>query len=355
MESADNPRLPTPRGRGASSNPRNRFEHTEYVPIYEEYDAARQVRTEYLCDTSSSIITRNNSPDVGFAAGLNPYRGCEHGCVYCYARPSHEFLGFSSGLEFETKIMVKEDAPHLLDKALASPGWNPVVLALSGNTDAYQPIERKLKITRRCLEVLLKYRNPVAIVTKNILVTRDSDILKELAQYQAAAVTVSITTLDKQLARTMEPRTATPQARLEAVARLSAASVPVGVNVAPVIPGLNDEEIPEILKAATNAGAKYAGWIPIRLPYAVKDLFVDWLEHNYPTKKEKILSRIRDMRGGKLNNANFGSRMRGVGIWSEQIKNLFDLGCKRAGMPNEGPVLSTEHFIRPGGHQLQLF
>ena len=347
--------LPAPRGRGASSNPRNRFEHTELIPLAEEYDPNRKVRTQYLRDTSSSIITRNNSPDVGFSAGVNPYRGCEHGCIYCYARPSHEFLGFSSGLEFETKIMVKEDAPRLLDNALASPKWKPEVLAMSGNTDSYQPIERKLKITRGCLEVLLKYRNPVAIVTKNHLVTRDPDLLSELARYRAAAVTVSITTLDKKLARKMEPRTATPQSRLDAVAKLAAAKVPVSVNIAPVIPGLNDEEIPAILKAAVQAGATDAAYIPLRLPYSVKDLFVDWLERSYPTKKEKILDRIRTMRGGKLNDPNFGSRMRGEGVWSEQINNLFLLGCKRAGMPKNSPALSTAYFRRPGGQQLQLF
>ena len=355
MDPTHTPPLPAPRGRGASSNPRNRFEHTEIIPLYEAYDPDRKVRTQYLRDTASSIITRNNSPDVGFSAGLNPYRGCEHGCIYCYARPSHEFLGFSSGLEFETKIMVKEDAPRLLNEALASPKWKPEVLAMSGITDAYQPIERKLKLTRRCLEVLLSYRNPVCIVTKNHLVTRDLDILKELTGYDAAAVTLSITTLDKKLARKMEPRTSAPQSRLDAVAKLAAAKVPVSVNIAPVIPGLNDEEIPAILNAAAHAGATNAAYIPLRLPFAVKDLFVDWLERSYPTKKKKILDRIRNMRGGKLNDPNFGSRMRGEGIWSEQINNLFHLGCKRAGIQNHGTALSTEHFRRPGGRQLQLF
>ena len=225
------------------------------------------MRTQYLRDTSSSIITRNNSPDIGFSTGVNPYCGCEHGCIYCYARPSHEFLGFSSGLEVEIKIKVKENAPRLLDNALASPKWKLEVLAMSENTDSYQPIERKLKITRGCLEVLLKYRNPVTIVTKNHLVTRDLILLSELARYRAAAVTVSITTLDKRLAHKMGPQTTTPQSRLDAVAKLAAAKVPASINIAPVISGLNDE----ILKAAVTDAA----YIPLRLPYSVKDLFVD--------------------------------------------------------------------------------
>lgn len=251
--------------------------------------------------------------------------------------------------------MVKEDAPRLLEAALPSPRWKPEVLVLSGVTDPYQPIEKKLKITRRCLEILAGYRNPVFMITKNFLVTRDSDLLSNLARYNAAAVMLSITTLNPDLARTMEPRTASPRQRLEAIAQLTAAGIPVGVNIAPVIPGLNDEEIPAIIAAAQKVGASFAGYTPLRLPYGVKAIFIEWLERCFPSKKKKILDRIRSLRGGKLNDSRWGSRMRGGGLWAEQFEHLFKLGCRRAGFKNQKPALSTAHFKNTGYKQLTLF
>ena len=261
-------------GRGSAENPPNRFEHTTYqrdVEWNEPDDPAP--KTQFYRDASASIITRNESPDVGFEASINPYRGCEHGCIYCYARPYHEYLGLSAGLDFETKIVVKENAPELLRCELSSPKWKPQPLAMSGVTDPYQPIERRLQLTRQCLQVLVEFRNPVAIVTKNLLVTRDIDLLADLARDNAAAVFLSVTTLDADLARIMEPRTAQPAARLRAIKELTNAGVPVGVMVAPVIPGLTDHELPAIVKAAADAGARFAGMVPVRLPYAVADLF----------------------------------------------------------------------------------
>jgi DNA repair photolyase len=344
------------RGRGTPENPPNRFERLAYLPIIESPDDQdRAVKTQYLKDASRSLITFNDSPDVGFDASINPYRGCEHGCIYCYARPYHEYLGFSAGLDFETKILVKEDAPELLRTELASPKWQPKVVAISGVTDAYQPIERKLAITRRCLEVLAEFRNPVVIVTKNQLVTRDIDVLKELASFNAAAVCVSVTTLDVELARVMEPRTSTPANRLEAIHALAEAGVPVRVLVAPIIPGLTDHEIPSIIQAAAEAGARHAGYVVVRLPHGVGELFEGWLEEHFPDRKKKVLNRIRDMRGGKLNDPNFGTRMRGEGVFAEQIKSMFKLACRRSGMEFGAVELSTSAFRRAGGAQMSLF
>ena len=344
------------RGRGTAENPPNRFERLAYLSILEASDEADgAVKTQYLKDASRSLITFNDSPDVGFEASINPYRGCEHGCIYCYARPYHEYLGFSAGLDFETKILVKEDAPVLLRAELASRKWQPKVVAISGVTDCYQPIERKLQLTRRCLEVLAKFRNPVIIVTKNQLVTRDIDILKELASVDAAAVCVSVTTLDAELARVMEPRTSTPANRLEAIQALAEAGVPVRVLVAPTIPGLTDHEMPSIIQAAAKAGAGTAGYVVVRLPHGVKELFEHWLEDHFPDRKKKVLNRIRDMRGGKLNDPNFGSRMSGEGVFAEQIRSMFKLACRRAGIEGSGPALSTAAFRRPSPPQLSLF
>ncbi len=348
---------PTPRaihGRGAASQPTNRFENISYEADADAFDPdAPLPRTQFLRDTTASIITYNTSPDIGFDASVNPYRGCEHGCAYCYARPYHEYLGFSAGLDFETKIVVKENAPELLRRELASPKWKPQMIAMSGVTDCYQPIERKLKITRGCLEVLAECRNPVGIVTKNFLVTRDADLLGELARLNASLVLLSITTLDADLARKLEPRTAPPRKRLEAISVLAKAGVPVGVNVAPVIPGLTDHEMISIVKAAKDAGAQFAGYTALRLPYAVKDLFAEWLTQHFPQRKEKVLAFVRDMRGGKLNDANFGSRMRGEGVWSEQLAKMFRLAKRKAKL-GDFPDLSTEHFRRPSGAQLEM-
>src|SRR5262249_41807881 len=250
-------------------------------------------------DASRTIIAENESPDVGFRYSLNPYRGCEHGCVYCYARPSHEYLGFSAGLDFERRLMVKDDAPELLRKTFLSPRWQPAVVALSGNTDCYQPVERKLGLTRRCLEVFVEFRNPVGVVTKSALVARDADLLAELARHGAAHVCCSVTTLDADLARRMEPRAARPEQRLAALATRAAAGVPVAVLIGPVIPGLNDAEIPRILAAAARAGATSAAWVLLRLPRPIDTLFVGWLEDQFPERKERILHRIEDTRGGR--------------------------------------------------------
>ena len=345
----------SPPARGAGSNPPNRFERLT-LERDADWDPEQDPlpRTQFFRDHSSSILSYNDSPDIGYEASLNPYRGCEHGCIYCYARPTHEYLGFSSGLDFETKIMVKEDAPRLLRQELSSPGWVPKVIALSGVTDPYQPVERRLKLTRACLEVLAEFRNPVTVVTKNNLVTRDLDLLGELASCQAAAVFISVTTLDTELRRILEPRTSPPAARLATIGALSKAGVPIGVLVAPVIPGLTDHEIPAILAAAAAAGATFAAHTLLRLPYAVAPLFEEWLTQHLPDKKDKILHRIRALRRGKLNNSEFGLRMRGEGIFVDQISRLFDVACRKAGWSGQEPELSTAYFRRSGGAQLEL-
>jgi DNA repair photolyase len=342
----------TIRGRAAAHNPVNRFERLALEP---EEPAPDAVSTQFLRDSSRTVIARNDSPDVGFDASLNPYRGCEHGCAYCYARPTHEYLGFSAGLDFETRILIKEDAPELLRRELDSPRWEPQVLALSGVTDPYQPIERRLEITRRCLTVLAEYRNPVAVITKNALVTRDSDLLSVLARHDAASVAVSVTTLDPELARRLEPRASRPADRLRAIRHLAASGVPVGVMVAPVLPGLTDHEIPAILEAAADAGARFASYTLLRLPGAVAELFADWLDRHVPERKEKVLSRIRSLRGGRLNDPRFGHRHRGEGPFAAQVRSLFQAGVRRAGLPQDRPHLSTAAFRRPGGVQLGLF
>ncbi len=338
------------RGRGAGYNPQNRFEKLSYSA---EEAPADRVETVLYRDSSKSVLAKNDSPDVPFTYSINPYRGCEHGCVYCYARPTHEYLGFSAGLDFETKILVKEDAPELLRAHLMKPSWNPSVIALSGNTDAYQPIERGLRVTRRCLEVLTEFRNPVQIITKNALVTRDLDLLQKLAEHGAAGVAVSITTLDSGLVSQLEPRTSNPQRRLQAVRTLSEAGVRTSVLIAPVIPGLNDHEIPAICDAVANAGAVALGFVMLRLPLAVAPLFEDWLTRHYPDRKAKILHKLQDMRGGKLNDPRFGSRMRGSGPVARQIGDLLRLSRRKAGLDAKIAPLSTAAFRRPG-EQLKL-
>jgi DNA repair photolyase len=343
----------SPIGRGTTGNPPNRFEKislerdADWDP---EQDPAPA--TQFLRDASRSAITYNDSPDVPFSASINPYRGCEHGCSYCFARISHEFLGFSAGLDFETRIMVKEAAPLLLRKELASRKWKPQTLAMSGVTDCYQPVERRLRLTRRCLEVLAEFRNPVSIVTKNHLVTRDLDLLRELARWNAAQVHLSINSLDGELARKLEPRASSPRHRLAAVEALANAGIPVGVLLAPIIPGLNDHEIPSVLEAAGKAGARWAGMQIIRLPLNVAPIFQDWLERNEPGKKAKVLDRIRSVHGGRLNDPRFGERMRGQGIFAQQIRQMFDVARRKAGIPEDGPELSTAALRRPQGSQL---
>ncbi len=347
-------------GRGAGLNPANRFEPIAFELDGDALDAlAPDERpaptTQFLRDTSKTIIAHNDSPDVGFSDSINAYRGCEHGCIYCYARPSHEYLSFSAGLDFETKIMVKEHAPQLLREAMMAPKYRPTTLTMSGVTDCYQPIERKLRLTRGCLEVMLEFGNPAAIITKNHLVTRDIDLLSQLAKLDAAIVLVSVTTLDHELARKMEPRTSAPRRRLAAIRELNDAGIPVGVMVAPVIPGLTDHEMPAILKAAADAGARCAAFTPVRLPGAVAPLFEQWLTDHFPGRREKVLNRIRSIRGGKLNDPNFGSRMKGQGPWAEQLKAMFDIAKRKAGITGGFPELSVAHFRRPGGPQMELF
>ena len=346
------------RPRGSTSNPPNRFEALRYEPTAREAHALAESNpeTRLLSDPSRTIVATNNSPDIGFAASVNPYRGCEHACSYCYARPTHEYLGFSAGLDFETRILVKERAPELLRQRLGAKSWKPQVVALSGVTDPYQPAERRLELTRRCLAVLAEFKNPVVIVTKSFLVTRDVDLLAELARSDAASVLLSITTLDPELQRRMEPYAAPPSKRLAAIERLAAASVPVGVMVAPVIPGLTDHESPKILAAAAAAGARFAGRVVLRLPYGVAELFEAWLALHYPERREKVMSRIRAVRGGKTYDARFGVRQRGTGLWADEMAALFDLARRRAGLAERGPALSVAHFCRPiaPGAQLAL-
>ena len=345
------------RGRGAASNPTNRFEKLSYEQSREEPadPDGPSIHTVFLKDETRSIINYNDSPDVGFNASINPYRGCEHGCIYCFARPNHEYLGFSAGLDFESKILVKEDAPELLRRELASPRWEPQVVAISGVTDAYQPIERRLQLTRRCLEVFVEFRNPIVIITKNELVMRDIELLRELARADGVLVFVSVTSLDSELARELEPRASQPARRLAAIEALAAAGVPVGSLVAPVIPGLTDHEIPSILMAVAKAGAIAASYVPLRLPYGVAPLFEEWLTLHRPLQKEKILNRIRDIRGGSLNDPNFRSRMQGTGAYAEHISELFEVSCRKAGLSSSKPKLSTAAFRRPGPAQLGLF
>jgi len=348
------------RGRGASWSPANRFEKLhvdlndlDVVDADPEIEERPRRGTQYFHDGTKSIITRNNSPDVGFETSLNPYRGCEHGCIYCYARPTHEYLGFSAGLDFESKIMVKTNAAELLRAELESPQWRPQTLVMSGVTDPYQPIERKLCITRSCLEVLAKFRNPVAIITKNRLVARDIDLLHDLAAYSSAAVNISVTSLDSNLQRVLEPRTSSPQARLDAIGQLRGAGIPTGVMVAPIIPGLTDHEVPRILDACVKAGAQFAAYTIVRLPWAVAPLFEHWLEEHFPERKEKVLARIRNLRGNRLNNSQWHMRMTGEGIFAEQIASLFKVSCHRAGI-GERPKLSSASFQR-STTQLGLF
>jgi len=359
------------RGRGAADNPHNRFERLRSVEDAEFAEYKRLCRedpesgadpadrpgpdTRFYADPSRKVLATNQSPDLPFDASLNPYRGCEHGCIYCYARPTHEYLGFSAGLDFESRILVKQNAPGLLRKELSSRSWKPQTVAIGGVTDAYQPVERRLQITRRCLEVFAEFRNPFTIVTKSALVTRDIDVLERLVPFNAVRVNVSVTTLDRELHRTMEPRSSTPARRLGAIEALARAGIPVSVMVAPIIPGINDSEISAIVSAAAQAGAQSATRIVLRLPHGVASLFSDWLQRHFPDRAQKVLNRVRDMRGGRLNDSRFHSRFRGTGLFNEQIQNLFQLACRRAGIDTTPPALSAESFERPGGTQLPLF
>lgn len=352
---------PVVRGRGALDNPTGRFEKLDVVwdpdsENQEENLEGHQVPTQVFRDFSKTIISTNDSPDIGMEATLNPYRGCEHGCIYCYARPTHEYLGMSAGLDFETKIFAKPEAAQLLTEKLKSKNWQPKVVTLSGVTDCYQPLERSMKITRSCLEVLRDFRNPLAIITKNFLVTRDIDIFTEMAAYNGIKVNLSVTTLESSLSRKMEPRASTPGLRLKAIEMMAKAGIPVGIMIGPVLPGLTEHEIPKILESVANAGARSAGYTMLRLPYGVKELFQSWLEEHYPDRAKKVIGRVRDVREGKLNDAEFGSRMRGTGAYADQIEQIFTLSKRRYGLDQPYERLSVEHFRRHAhDEQLSLF
>lgn len=343
------------KARGASINPTGRFEALKFEPD-PEFDPADlpAPHTRFFHDSASSLITYNDSPDVGFDASLNIYRGCEHGCSYCFARPFHEYLGYSAGLDFETKIFVKTDAPQLLREELSSRKWKLQMVVMSGVTDCYQPAERHFRLTRACLEIFAEFLNPVGIITKSALVTRDIPILAELARHRAAHVAVSVTTLDRELAQHMEPRAAAPLHRLRAIEQLSAAGIPVTVMAAPMIPGLTDHELPAILEAARKAGAVSAGYVVLRLPYGVKDIFSRWLDDHEPGKKARVLDRIREFRGGKLYDSTWGLRGKGTGIFAEQLARVFEVTTRRLGFDQARAPLSTASFRPPGGRQLEL-
>lgn len=352
------------KGRGAAIQPEN-----PYLPVHVEADLEHVAEdedylnqlgrppTEYMPDDSQSIVAENDSPDIGFRYSVNPYRGCSHGCSYCYARPGHEYLGLSAGLDFETKVLVKFRAAELLRDFLARPRWQPETIAFSGVTDCYQPAERQFGITRACVAVAAKCRQPIGIITKNALVVRDLDLLSQLAEHGAVRVSLSITTLDPQLARVMEPRTSSPEARLRAVRELSHAGIPTNVMVAPIIPGLNDSEIPSILAAAREAGANWAGYVLLKLPTTVRSVFLDWLERCYPDKSDRVQSLIRSTRGGRLNDSNFGSRQVGQGNMAELIADTFRIWCAKLGYAADHPPLNCDAFQppQPSNGQRHLF
>lgn len=344
-----------PRGRGTASNPDNRFAPTRSLAEddgwYQEVPSSRA--TEVRSETAKSVITRNQSPDVGFDRSVNPYRGCEHGCIYCFARPSHAYWDLSPGLDFETKLIAKTNLAAMLEQQLSRPGYRCQPIALGVNTDAYQPIEREQHLTRRALEVLLRYRHPVHIITKGALILRDLDLLSELAKLRLVSVSISLTTLDDELKRIMEPRAAAPSARLRAIRVLSANGVPVNVMCAPMIPMINDQELERLLEAARDAGARSAAYVLLRLPREVGPLFEDWLAAHFPARAEHVMSLIRQCRGGETYDSRFGSRMRGEGPFAELLAQRFALASKRLGLNRRDFNLDCSRFAPPGG-QLAL-
>lgn len=346
---------PTIRGRGAQKQIGNRFERIHQT--LDPSDEANRPKSEFLTDQSRSIISENKSPDIPFRYSINPYRGCEHGCSYCYARPSHEFLGMSAGLDFETKIIVKDHATDLLRHVLSKPSWKPESMMMSGVTDPYQPIERDKEITRGILKLLRDCKHPVSLITKNALIERDIDVLGEMAQEDLVHAAISITTLDASLARTLEPRTSSPDARLRAIKTLADHGVPVRIMTAPVIPGLNDHEIPSLLEAASDMGATTAGYVMLRLPGAVEPVFTDWLARVRPENESKVLAKIQEVRGGAMSDNQFGSRMRGKGVRADGIAEMFKLFCRKFGLQLDAKPLRTELFIPPSDSngQLSLF
>ncbi|MBL8200304.1 MAG: PA0069 family radical SAM protein [Chromatiales bacterium] len=343
------------RGRGVATRPAGRFAREELVPEIGDDEPAPAPATELITEQIRSIISRNQSPDIPFEQSLNPYRGCEHGCVYCYARPSHAYLDLSPGLDFEQKIFTKPEAASVLRRELSKPGYACRPITLGSNTDAWQPVERNLGITRQVLEVLVEFRHPVNIITKSALVERDLDLLQDLARDNLVDVLVSVTTLDDELKRRLEPRTPGPRRRLETLRRLSAAGIPCGVLAAPMIPGLNDHELESILEAAAGAGARYAGYVLLRLPHEVEPIFQEWLQAQYPLKAAKVLSLIRQVRGGALNDARFGRRMRGSGPIAALLSQRFAAACRRYGFTRESEsALDTTCFCVPAGPGTQL-
>ncbi len=372
MSDRDFEPLPIVAGRGAQINPGNRFvriqveEDLEQIEHDEDFlDQRFANKTEYYRDESKSILSENDSPDIPFRYSLNPYRGCAHGCAYCYARPTHEYLGFSAGLDFESKILVKERAADLLRELLMKKSWKPEPIMLSGVTDCYQPAERHFQLTRRCLEVAKEFKQPINIITKNALITRDIDLIGPMAKLNLVRVAISLTSLDQSLTRVLEPRTSSPMARLRAIRELSAHGIPVTVMVAPVIAGLNDSEIPSILAAAKEHGASFAGYILLRLPLTVRPIFLDWLSRHAPMKREKIESLIRSTRDGAYNQTQFGQRLRGTGEYADHLRNTFKVFAKREGLNGKPLPLDSAKFCRPAaarqssgrsvGGQLTLF
>jgi DNA repair photolyase len=347
------------RGRGASVNPSGRFEKFErhvFDDGWNSFEELPPFKTDVQIEKPRTIITRNDSPDISFDRSINPYRGCEHGCVYCFARPTHSYMGLSAGLDFESKLFAKPDAPRLLERELAKDGYQPKTIAIGTNTDPYQPIEKEWRIMREVLEVLERHNHPVGIVTKSALVMRDIDILSRMAEKGLAKVALSVTTLDRKLARAMEPRAATPPRRLEAVRALSEAGIPTSVMIGPVIPGLNDAEIERILDSAAAAGAKEAGYVILRLPLEVSSIFKDWLLQHYPDRYRHVMSLVRSMRGGKDYDAEFGKRMKGAGPYAWQIGRRFELAARRLGLNTQRLKLRADLFVPPRkqGEQLIL-
>jgi len=348
------------RGRGAATNAGGRYEAHAKIAFDDGWQSLEELppfKTHVTEERARKIITRNESPDIGFDRSINPYRGCEHGCIYCYARPSHAYQGLSPGLDFETRLFVKPDAPELLARELADPGYRPRMIAMGTNTDPYQPIEKKWQVTRRLLEVLRDAGHPVGIVTKSALVMRDIDILSEMAKKNLAKVAVSVTSLDHKLARAMEPRAATPQRRLAALRALSEAGIPTSVMVAPVIPAINDSEIERILDAAAAAGVEGAGYVTLKMPFEIKDLFREWLREHFPDKEKHVISLVRDLHGGKDYDSTWGKRQTGAGPYAWSIGRRFELACERLGLNKRRSKLTVAHF-RPtaaGRRQLDLF
>jgi DNA repair photolyase len=353
-ERPEAPPLPPRKGRGALTTPPCRFDRLSTAPLDDGWGTAEQdladpppLATTLTRDTTRSIIARNDSPDIGFDRSVNPYRGCEHGCVYCYARPSHAYLGLSPGLDFETKLLFKPEAAQLLARELSKPGYRAAPIALGSNTDPYQPVERQLRLTRGILEVLSDFNHPCTIVTKSALVVRDIDILRSMAERRLVRVCLSVTTLDRRLAAVMEPRAATPARRLQAIEALARAGIPAGVLAAPMIPGLNDAELEAILGAASRAGADAAGYVLLRLPHELREIFTAWLHAHYPDRAAKVLALIRQTRAGGLNDARFGSRFSGTGAYADLLARRFATAAQRLGLDNPSGGLDSRRFRVP--------